>query len=356
MGDARDDFMDIDSNLGLSVPLSPNSDPDLGPLLAEWRNIEERIRHLEAVTVRARNWCRWRQGRLLPETRYIPVEMISSSRSLTGLQTGEGSVAVEDRTIAESNQVRKGKASDLVAKALGLCKDAKKGTASFFECNICLDVARNPVLTCCGHLFCWPCLYQWLHIDSDAKECPVCEGEVTYMNITPIYNGGNDNQESGKEDESGVKVPPRPHARAADSLRQWINWADQIEDSYLAQIIRQIGNRFDVMGECTPPQDIDVVDKMRDRSNSLDQNTTTNSTSDFDYLTTNSIENFNFPATTSDSYSDSSSSSSSSSSSVSSSDSSSDYSSSDSSSDSGNCSSPATTAGSNIASATFYFW
>ncbi len=31
-----------------------------------------------------------------------------------------------------------------------------------FECNICLDVARDAVISLCGHLFCWPCLHQWL--------------------------------------------------------------------------------------------------------------------------------------------------------------------------------------------------
>jgi len=29
-----------------------------------------------------------------------------------------------------------------------------------FECNICLDVAKDAVVSHCGHLFCWPCLHQ----------------------------------------------------------------------------------------------------------------------------------------------------------------------------------------------------
>jgi hypothetical protein len=29
-----------------------------------------------------------------------------------------------------------------------------------FDCNICFDAARDPVVTQCGHLYCWPCLHQ----------------------------------------------------------------------------------------------------------------------------------------------------------------------------------------------------
>jgi|TARA_B110000977_G_scaffold188631_1_gene257137 E3 ubiquitin-protein ligase RNF5 len=31
---------------------------------------------------------------------------------------------------------------------------------SYFECNICLELASDPVVTQCGHLYCWPCIYK----------------------------------------------------------------------------------------------------------------------------------------------------------------------------------------------------
>jgi hypothetical protein len=34
-----------------------------------------------------------------------------------------------------------------------------KKNESNFECSICMDVAKEPVVTKCGHLFCWPCIY-----------------------------------------------------------------------------------------------------------------------------------------------------------------------------------------------------
>ncbi|KAK1326620.1 E3 ubiquitin-protein ligase RMA1 [Acorus calamus] len=124
--------------------------------------------------------------------------------------------ALEDAALEDE----KGETADAAASA---------GSAADFECNICMDVSREPVVTSCGHLFCWPCLYQWLHVHSDHKECPVCKGEVTESNLTPIFGRG-----SGAADESGAgknkgierdgapgpKIPPRPRGHRIESWQQ----------------------------------------------------------------------------------------------------------------------------------------
>ncbi|KAL6568699.1 hypothetical protein OROHE_004383 [Orobanche hederae] len=97
---------------------------------------------------------------------------------------------------------------------------------SFFDCNICLDLSKDPVVTCCGHLFCWPCLYRWLHIHFDAKECPVCKGEVTTKNLTPIYGRGK--KAGNLEDDLSLKIPLRPQARRIESFRQVIQRPTQV--------------------------------------------------------------------------------------------------------------------------------
>ncbi|MCL7032517.1 hypothetical protein MKW94_017721 [Papaver nudicaule] len=103
-------------------------------------------------------------------------------------------------------------------------EDQQSGAANF-DCNVCLDVAKEPVVTSCGHLFCWPCLYQWLHLHSDHKECPVCKGEVMESNITPIYGRGSsemDEKKEGEEENSSLKIPPRPRGRRSEGFRQRI--------------------------------------------------------------------------------------------------------------------------------------
>ncbi|KAI5345152.1 PREDICTED: E3 ubiquitin-ligase [Prunus dulcis] len=75
----------------------------------------------------------------------------------------------------------------------------------YFDCNMCMKVAREPVVTSCGHLYCWPCLYSWLNIYSAHRECLVCKSKVFDSLITPIYNCRDIN--------SGFKMPPRPEPK-----------------------------------------------------------------------------------------------------------------------------------------------
>jgi hypothetical protein len=35
--------------------------------------------------------------------------------------------------------------------------DEKKDDSAYV-CNICLDIAKDAVVSMCGHLYCWPCL------------------------------------------------------------------------------------------------------------------------------------------------------------------------------------------------------
>ncbi|MCO5551882.1 hypothetical protein L7F22_005388 [Adiantum nelumboides] len=91
-----------------------------------------------------------------------------------------------------------------------------------FKCNICLNIASDAVVTVCGHLFCWPCLYTWLHYHSRYKECPVCKGATSEARVIPIYSWGFKDAEnlSKLHGNSNKNIPPRPPARRVESERQ----------------------------------------------------------------------------------------------------------------------------------------
>lgn len=80
-----------------------------------------------------------------------------------------------------------------------------------FECNICLDTAKDAVVSLCGHLFCWPCLHQWLETRPTRQVCPVCKAAISKDKVIPLYGRG-----SSKQDPRD-KLPPRPPGQRTES-------------------------------------------------------------------------------------------------------------------------------------------
>nr|XP_016515152.1 PREDICTED: uncharacterized protein LOC107831866 [Nicotiana tabacum] len=197
--------MDLDLN---QEPMESSSGTTLGlgsllnDLETAHSRIEQRILQLEAVAARAWQRQRWRsQARI--------------SSDDTGNNNVDNEMQEKGCKRDRSHLVAKALEMDLVVKKVG--KDG--GSGGFFDCNICLDMAKEPILTCCGHLYCWSCFYQLPYVDSSTKECSVCKGEVIDENVTPIY--GNGHSYCSKElVECGFKIPPRPKAHRVESVRQ----------------------------------------------------------------------------------------------------------------------------------------
>ncbi|KAJ6848202.1 RING finger protein 5 [Iris pallida] len=82
--------------------------------------------------------------------------------------------------------------------------------AGNFECNICLELAQDPIVTLCGHLFCWPCLYQWLHVHAYSPECPVCKAIIEEEKLVPLYGRGKNPTDPRSKTAPGVNIPHRP--------------------------------------------------------------------------------------------------------------------------------------------------
>lgn len=90
------------------------------------------------------------------------------------------------------------------------CSANSSNDAGDFECNICFDLAQDPVITLCGHLFCWPCLYRWLHHHSHCQECPVCKALVQEEKLVPLYGRGKTQTDPRTKSYPGIEIPHRP--------------------------------------------------------------------------------------------------------------------------------------------------
>lgn len=95
------------------------------------------------------------------------------------------------------------------------------------DCNICLGCAQDPIVTFCGHLYCWPCIYKWIHFQSMPSEncnlqqpqCPVCKAELSEESVIPLYGRGLTTKPSeGKAGQLGIVIPQRPPSPKCGSM------------------------------------------------------------------------------------------------------------------------------------------
>ncbi|KAF8410633.1 hypothetical protein HHK36_003165 [Tetracentron sinense] len=90
------------------------------------------------------------------------------------------------------------------------CSGSSSNDTGSFECNICFELAQDPIVTLCGHLYCWPCLYKWLHIHSHSQECPVCKALVQEEKLVPLYGRGKTPADPRSKSIPGINIPNRP--------------------------------------------------------------------------------------------------------------------------------------------------
>lgn len=123
-------------------------------------------------------------------------------------------------------------ASDSAASGAPASADAPSTADTTFECNVCFDVPRDPVVTPCGHLYCWPCLYRWIRLHADSPQCPVCKAGVDKRSVIPIYGRGRSEADDPRtralpDDDAAsdaeADVPPRPSGHRAQPLRRRVH-------------------------------------------------------------------------------------------------------------------------------------
>lgn len=261
MGDHRvvgDTLIDLDLN---QEPTETPVGLELGSLFDELETahvrIEERIRQLEAVTLRARLRQGWRQVRNSDTNTSPAVPTVVSVDDEGRMPNVEQGRVVADWSNGGTSCIKD--STCLVAKALEMDSDTGKnvnkeggGNGNFFDCNLCFYMAREPILTCCGHLFCWACFFKLPYADSTSKECPVCHGEVTDSNVIPIYGNGDSIRES--KIDSCMKIPPRPKAQRVESIRQQ-RITRGVSHIPVAEALRRIRTSIGVMGNLPQPQE-----------------------------------------------------------------------------------------------------
>uniref|UniRef100_F6GWZ9 E3 ubiquitin-protein ligase RMA n=1 Tax=Vitis vinifera TaxID=29760 RepID=F6GWZ9_VITVI len=97
-----------------------------------------------------------------------------------------------------------------MSPASGACGGSGSNDVGDFECNICFELAQDPIVTLCGHLYCWPCLYEWLHHHSHSQECPVCKALIQEEKLVPLYGRGKTPSDPRSKSIPNDSIPSRP--------------------------------------------------------------------------------------------------------------------------------------------------
>ncbi|KAI3780680.1 hypothetical protein L2E82_10666 [Cichorium intybus] len=116
-------------------------------------------------------------------------------------------------------------------KSLSESVDESENThSSGFDCNICLDSVEDPVITLCGHLYCWPCIYKWIqHQNSSSSgtpikhntQCPICKQDISQKTLVPLYGRGQTTKPQSEEKglDLGMVIPRRPLSPSCGVVR-----------------------------------------------------------------------------------------------------------------------------------------
>lgn len=94
-----------------------------------------------------------------------------------------------------------------------------------YACNICFEVAENAVVTSCGHLYCWGCLYQWLASPSQlaCPICPMCKAGCDISSLTPIYGRGATGDQATKSTDHKLRtLSTSSQTKPKSILDQWL--------------------------------------------------------------------------------------------------------------------------------------
>ena len=90
---------------------------------------------------------------------------------------------------------------------------------SFYECKICISMSQEPVVTYCGHLFCWSCLYEWAETrGSDEVPCPTCCSSVKIKSTIPLYTSTQNHEKVLKA------IPKRPKPKTVPFVNMQNNF------------------------------------------------------------------------------------------------------------------------------------
>lgn len=118
------------------------------------------------------------------------------------------------------------------------------------KCPICLETAKIPQFTKCGHVFCWTCILQQLHCTySTAQSCPICTERVHRRDLRSAHFLAVTHPHEGRVYPlqlvclaTGCLFPriPTPYTTGVENGGAWSSDAPNLQSSHakLSRVLR----------------------------------------------------------------------------------------------------------------------
>ncbi|BFU19182.1 zinc finger domain containing protein [Entamoeba histolytica HM-1:IMSS-B] len=88
---------------------------------------------------------------------------------------------------------------------------------SELQCLICYNEPKQPIITQCGHTFCWKCIK-----DKVPGYCPFCGNPITLDSLVSIFNEDgtnapiNNKVNNSNEDQDNINQRPAQHYETSE--------------------------------------------------------------------------------------------------------------------------------------------
>ena len=87
-------------------------------------------------------------------------------------------------------------------------KEVEKTSSEILSCIICLtSPATDPVVTQCGHIFCWECIKNWVN-KCNKMFCPTCKNGIDIEKVISLYSGSSKSTDKPKNQRIEAKANP----------------------------------------------------------------------------------------------------------------------------------------------------
>ena len=112
-------------------------------------------------------------------------------------------------------------------------QDNTNQSNKMLECCICFSSpAEDPVVTQCGHIYCWDCLKKWVN-NSDKMFCPICKNGINMDRVISLFGNSSNKHTDKPKAERVAPVENRNKPGYLYTIYRSLTYSENSDNSYI---------------------------------------------------------------------------------------------------------------------------